>query len=79
MHWLVFFMFSLFFPFCLAGSLPEDSNKGSIVIGPDGEPISVGGHIEAHTRPEQQHIENVGDANRYFGRGKKRKKYLQSV
>ncbi|CAC5381455.1 unnamed protein product [Mytilus coruscus] len=49
-------------------SLPEDSNKGSIVIGPDGEPISVGGHIEAHTRPEQQHIENVGDANRYFGR-----------
>ncbi|XP_071149791.1 calponin homology domain-containing protein DDB_G0272472-like isoform X23 [Mytilus edulis] len=52
-----------------SGSLPEDSNKGSIVIGPDGEPISVGGHIEAHTRPEQQHIENVGDANRYFGRG----------
>ncbi|XP_071149800.1 uncharacterized protein KIAA2012-like isoform X31 [Mytilus edulis] len=51
-----------------SGSLPEDSNKGSIVIGPDGEPISVGGHIEAHTRPEQQHIENVGDANRYFGR-----------
>ncbi|XP_052080451.1 titin homolog isoform X5 [Mytilus californianus] len=52
-----------------SSSLPEDSNKGSIVIGPDGEPISVGGHIEAHTRPEQQHIENVGDANRYFGRG----------
>ncbi|XP_063412885.1 uncharacterized protein KIAA2012 homolog isoform X5 [Mytilus trossulus] len=51
-----------------SSSLPEDSNKGSIVIGPDGEPISVGGHIEVHTRPEQQHIENVGDANRYFGR-----------
>ena len=52
-----------------SGSLPEDSSiKGSIIIGPDGETINVGGHIDAQTRPEHQHIENVGDANRYFGR-----------
>ena len=52
-----------------SGSLPEDSSiKGSIIIGPDGETINVGGHIDAHTRTEHQHIENVGDANRYFGR-----------
>lgn len=56
----------------LAGSLPEDGSvKGSIVIGPDGEPISVGGHIDAHVRPDLlHHIENVGEANRHFGRGK---------
>lgn len=70
------FYFQLFY-FCLAGSLPEDSSiKGSIIIGPDGETINVGGHIDVHARPEQQHIENVGDANRYFGRGKTAHGYI---
>ena len=47
--------------------------KGSIIIAPDGEAINVGGHIEAHARPEHQHIENVGDANRFLGRGNKQR------
>jgi hypothetical protein len=49
----------------LAGSIDDASVKGSVIMGPEGEIINVGGTIKPHLRD----IDMVQDANKVFGKG----------
>lgn len=56
----------------VTGSGDEASLKGSVIFGPDGHVISVGGTIQRSPRVEATAvmIDQVTDANRIIGRGK---------
>ncbi|XP_078324773.1 uncharacterized protein LOC111122773 isoform X6 [Crassostrea virginica] len=47
-----------------AGSIDDGSVKGSVIMGPEGEIINVGGTI----KPHQRDIDVVQDANKVFGK-----------
>lgn len=49
----------------VAGSVDDGSVKGSVIMGPEGELINVGGTIKPHLRD----IDLVHDANKVFGKG----------
>lgn len=53
----------------VAGSVDDGSVKGSVIMGPEGELINVGGTIKPHLRD----IDLVHDANKVFGKGEKKK------
>ncbi|XP_060069867.1 titin homolog [Ylistrum balloti] len=56
-----------------ARSGDEGSHKGSVIFGPDGQVISVGGAIQPSPRLEATGmIDQVTDANRIFGKGSKK-------
>ncbi|OWF42952.1 Afadin [Mizuhopecten yessoensis] len=55
------------------GSGDEGSLKGSVIFGPDGQVINVGGAIQPSPRLEATGmIDQVTDANRFFGKGVKK-------
>lgn len=73
---LRFFIYNQFYiniVFAVAGSVDDGSVKGSVIMGPEGELINVGGTIKPHLRD----IDLVHDANKVFGKGEK-KKFLSS-
>lgn len=53
----------------VAGSVDDGSVKGSVIMGPEGELINVGGTIKPHLRD----IDLVHDANKVFGKGEEKK------
>lgn len=58
----------------VAGSVDDGSVKGSVIMGPEGELINVGGTIKPHLRD----IDLVHDANKVFGKGEK-KVFIKNV
>lgn len=57
----------------VAGSVDDGSVKGSVIMGPEGELINVGGTIKPHLRD----IDLVHDANKVFGKGEKKRFYQE--
>lgn len=69
----IYNQFDINIAFAVAGSVDDGSVKGSVIMGPEGELINVGGTIKPHLRD----IDLVHDANKVFGKGEKKSFYQE--
>lgn len=71
LRFFIYNQFDINIVFAVAGSVDDGSVKGSVIMGPEGELINVGGTIKPHLRD----IDLVHDANKVFGKGEKKSVY----
>lgn len=69
LRFFIYNQFDINIVFAVAGSVDDGSVKGSVIMGPEGELINVGGTIKPHLRD----IDLVHDANKVFGKGEEKK------